>query len=130
MGGGGGGGGGGGSGIGAGAAEARRRLNHTVTALVGAPSHGDGSVAYTVNRRFRQFARLFADLKLTNRALCAALPPLPEGGLRAFKDRFSPSRVAERAKVFDAMLRVVSDQFPDVLDSFLMRRFLKQNVVV
>ena len=90
---------------------------------------GAGKVAYTVARRYRQFARLFADLKLVNREVCRALPPLPEGGLRAFKDRLSERRVAQRAKVFDEALRAVS-RYPDVLDSFLMRRFLKQNFAV
>ena len=54
---------------------------------------------------------------------------IPEGGLRAFKDRLSARRVAQRAKVFDEALRAVS-RHPDVLDSFLMRRFLKQNFAV
>ena len=88
------------------------------------------AVTYVVTRRFRQFQRLHADLKLIDPALARALPPFPEGGLRAFADRFSPRRIAERAKALDAMLQLVCACFPEIMQGRYVRRFLKQNSFV
>ena len=87
-------------------------------------------ITYTVTRRFRQFQRLHADLKLMDPALARALPAMPEGGLRAFADRFSPKRIAQRAKAFDATLQLVCACYPDIMQSRYVRRFLKQNSMV
>lgn len=87
-------------------------------------------VTYVVTRRFRQFQRLHADLSLMDPALAKALPAVPEGGLRAFADRFSRRRIAERAKTFDAMLQLVCACFPEIMQGHYMRRFLKQSSTV